>query len=337
MKAVLLNINDGTRFHLGKAMGAFTEETNNSQKTTSDYIHSDTLWSALVNAWALRCPGTVDDFVSECKTRKFLISSAFYYFVNSKNGDKNSNIFFLPKPASLNLYKFSEPKKLKKIRFISKGVWEKGILPNDWFNSDICTLIQNDSAVALKSETDKSFELFHIETAAKTSARDITDREDAFYFQTDLFLAKNVKWYFLLDNQLSEHLQADFEKAMQTFIVLGIGGERSTGCGALSGFEIIDFNFDMSESGKDKQVQVSLSLTIPKKDDLSENDLYQIIKRGGRFLTKGKSLPMIQMLQEGAVLNNDFTGKIVGLNSNPIVLRYGLKFSAPLHQNFSNF
>jgi len=337
MKAVLLNFNEGTRFHLGKAMGAFTEETNNSQKTTSDYIHSDTLWSALVNAWALSNPDTVDVFISECKAEKFLISSAFYHYVNSDNGGKNSNIFFLPKPTSLNLYKFSDPKKLKKVRFISKGVWEKGILPDDWFNSKICTLIQNDSAIALRSETDRSFELFHIETAAKTSARDVSDREDAFYFQTDLFLAKNVKWYFLLNNQLPEYLQADLEKAMQTLMRLGIGGERTTGCGALTEFKIVDFNFDMDESVKDKHSQVSLSLSIPKDDNLSKNDLYQIIKRGGRFLTKRKSLPMIQMLQEGAILNNDFAGRIVELNNEPIVLRYGLNFPIPLHQNFSNF
>lgn len=337
MKAILLNFNEGTRFHLGKAMGAFTEDVNNSQKTTSDYIHSDTLWSALVNAWALSSSETVDEFVCECKAGNFLISSAFYYYTNSNSDGKNNNIYFLPKPASLNLYKFSEPKILKKIRFVSKGVWEQGIEPDNWFNPDICTLVQNNSAVALKSEIDSSFELFHIETAAKTSARDVSDKEDVFYFQTDLFLAENVKWYFLLNNKLSDHLQADFEKAMQTLIVLGIGGERSTGCGALSEYKIIDFVFDMNENEKDKQMQVSLSLTTPKENDLSENDLYQIIKRGGRFLTKGKSLPMIQMLQEGAVLNNDFTGRIVELNNKPIVLRYGLNFPIPLHLNFSNF
>ena len=38
MKAFILNSNLGTRFRFGKAMGAFTEETHNTQKTTSEYL-----------------------------------------------------------------------------------------------------------------------------------------------------------------------------------------------------------------------------------------------------------------------------------------------------------
>jgi CRISPR-associated protein Csm4 len=308
MQAILLKSKSGTRFRFGEALGAFTEESHNQQKTTSEYLHSDTLWSALVNAWALCCPETVDGFISECRSGNFRLSSAFYCLEQSER-----NIYFLPKPASLNLFEFDEPKKLKKVKFISKGVWENGLLPKDWFNANKCTLLQNESVVALKSEIAQSNSLFYVETAAKNRARDITNREDAFYYQTDLFLAENVSWYFLLENNLPKTLQQNFQTAMQTLVNLGIGGERSTGCGSLSGFEEIDYKFQVT----DGKYYASTSLTAPKKDELTENALYQIIKRGGRFLEKGKSLPMVQMLHEGAVFDNEVNGQIVELNDTP--------------------
>ena len=43
-------------------------------------------------------------------------------------------------------------------------------------------------------------------------------------------------------------------------------------------------------------------ITSPYQDELCDDDIYQTIK-GGRFFEKGKSLPMIQMLLEGAVLD----------------------------------
>ena len=339
MKVIILHSKSGARFHFGKALGAFSEELHNTQKMTSDYIHSDTLWSALVNAWALTCPESVDDFITHCSRGKFKLSSAFFCFDSSLDEDQKdekNHVFFLPKPISLNLFKVSEPKKMKSIKFISKGVWEKGLMPNEWFETDKCILLQNGKVVALKSEISEFLNLFSTETTAKTSARNINMREDAFYFQSDLYLSNNVQWYFFVDNLLPVNLQADFQKAMQTLVNFGIGGERTTGCGSLSGFEEqnIDFNFENHINVKESGTSVSISLTAPLENELSDTSLYQIIKRGGRFLEKGKSLPMIQMLLEGAILDNKTKGRIIKLNDQPRILRYGLNFPIPLHSNF---
>lgn len=339
MKIIILNSKPDTRFHFGKALGAFTEESHNTQKMTSDYLHSDTLWSALVNAWALSCPDTVDDFIDYCNNGIFKISSAFYCFVPQlyeEQKNLNKAVFFLPKPTSLNLFKFSEPKKMKKVKFISKGVWENGLMPGDWFNSDKCIISPNEEAIALKSEISELFNLFSTETAAKTSARDITRREDVFYFQTDLYLANNIQWYFFIENSLPDELQSDFQKAMQTLVNFGIGGERTTGCGSLTGYEEIDFDFNFVNNSFANVYRVSVSLTAPNENELSENALYQIIKRGGRFIEKGKSLPMVQMLLEGAVFDNDVKGRIIKLYDHPKVMRYGLSFLIPMHSNFQN-
>jgi CRISPR-associated protein Csm4 len=337
MQAIILKSNPETRFRFGEALGAYTEETHNAQKTTSEYLHSDTLWSALVNAWALACPVSLEKFLSACDEGKFKLSSAFYCVETPSLAGRDGvrSVFFLPKPASLNLFQSDEPKKLKRIKFISKGIWEQGIVPADWFDKAKYTLLQNETVVALKSEIADEISLFKTETMPHTRARDISDREDAFYYQTDLFLAENVSWYFILDNNLPDELQSDFQTALKMLVNLGIGGERTTGCGSLSEFIVNSWQLVV----KDSEYQSSVSLIAPKENELTENSLYQVIKRGGRFLEKGKCLPMIQMLLEGAVFNSDIKGRIVTLNDNPPILRYGLNLSIPLHPNFltSNF
>jgi CRISPR-associated protein Csm4 len=331
MQTYILKSNLGTRFRFGEALGAYTEETHNAQKTTSDYLHSDTLWSALVNAWAFCSSETVESFISECKNGNFKLSSAFYCVEYNDN-----KVFFLPKPVSLNLFSFDEPKKLKKIKFISKGVWESALLPTEWFNTDKCTLLQNESIVALKSEIDTSIEIYTKETNPKVRARDITDKEDSFYYETDLFLLHgdnfSVSWYFITENNLPPNLQENFKMAMQTLVNLGIGGERTSGCGSLTECKENDFAIDIAHS----TYRSSLSLIAPNENELTETSLYQTIKRGGRFLEKGKCLPMIQMLLEGAVFDTEIKGHIVTLNETPPILRLGLNLSVPLHNNFIN-
>lgn len=331
MQAIILNSNPGTRFRFGEALGAYTEELHNAQKTTSDFLHSDTLWSALVNAWAMTCPDSVENFLLACNNGQFKISSAFYFV--EYNGE---NLFFLPKPACLNLIKTDNPKNLKRIKFISKGIWEQGVFPEDWFNDNKCTLLQNETIVALNTEISEPINLFQKVTNHKNRARDVSNREDAFYYETDLFLLNGdnykTNWYFMIENNLPEDLIADFRNAMQTLIHFGIGGERSSGCGSLAGYNELVFTLEL----KEYRYQSSMSLIAPKMNELNGDSFYQVIKRGGRFLEKGKSLPMIQMLLEGAVFDYEIKGRIVKLNEQPPVLRYGLNLSVPLHNNFIN-
>lgn len=328
MQAIILKSNKGTRFHFGKALATGKNDAS-ALASVSEYLHSDTLWSALVNAWALSSPKTVENFISECRNGKFRLSSAFYYL--EYNG---SSVFFLPKPVSVNLFPFDEPKKLKKIKFISKGVWEAGLLPDKWFDGGECMLLQNDTIVALKSEIDKSITLFAKETSPKVRARDVNDHEDGYYYQTDLFLFGNneysVSWYFVMENRLSEDLKHDFNSAMKTLTHLGIGGERSSGCGSLTEYTTVDFQIEVENTA----YRSSLSLIAPNENELTKNSLYQIVKRGGRFFKEGKSLPMLQMLLEGAVFDKDIKGKVAELNTEPPILRYGLNLDIPLHNKF---
>jgi len=109
MQACLLKTNKGARFHFGEASGV--------ARATSHFLHSDTLFSAIINAWAVKNRETVDEFIAICKRGEFKISSGFYCVETD-----GKTVFFLPKPVSLNLLPFDNPSKLERITMISAGI-----------------------------------------------------------------------------------------------------------------------------------------------------------------------------------------------------------------------
>jgi CRISPR-associated protein Csm4 len=331
MQAIILKSKPGTRFHFGEALGSGEGRNANAQQSVSSILHSDTLFSAIVNAWALRNPETVDDFIAACKRNEFKISSGFHCL---KIGGRT--VFFLPKPVTLNLYPTKDPKALKRVKMISAGVWEKGLLPDDWSDKTKCTLLQNDTFVALKEEVGERIKLYESQTSPKVKAR-TENREDSFFWQTNLHLLSDenyeVNWYFVVDNRLNGALNNHLTDALQTMMQLGVGGERSSGCGSLVGCEKVDFSLDLPGA---QPYRASISLVIPKVDELSDVCFYFTIKRGGRYLDNGEHLKMIQALVEGAVFDKDIQGQIVPLKEPPLVLRYGLGLTLPLHHNFVN-
>jgi CRISPR-associated protein Csm4 len=333
MQAIILKSKPGTRFHFGEALGGGKGRDTNEQQSISSVLHSDTLFSAIVNAWALRNPDTVDDFIAACRNNEFKISSGFYCL---KRGDRM--VFFLPKPVTLNLFSTTDPKALKRVKMISAGVWEKGLMPDDWVDKTKCTLLQNDTVVALKEEVSAPVKLYESLTPPKVKLRTTGNRDDGiFFWQTNLHLlsGKNhtVNWYFIVDNQLNAALNNQLTEALQTMTQLGIGGERSSGCGSLTGYEQVSFSPGLPDT---QPYRAGVSLVIPKADELSDKCFYLTKKRGGRYLGNNEYLKMVHTLLEGAVFDKDVRGQIVVLKEQPPVLRYGLSLTLPLHHNFVN-
>lgn len=342
MKAFYLKIPQGARFHFGVAMGVYPEEESNNRKISSEILHSDTLFSALVNAWALTCPDTLQTFIKECESHKFALSSAFYHVYNRANG---KHIYFLPKPVTIDLTVLknsADLKRLRKIEMISKGIWESGLHPEEWFNAEKCTLVQNDKYVALKSEMESEIRLYDMVTSPKVKVRSET-REDAFYYQTDLFVTgdkhHSVDFYFLIKDELNDALTTDLYKSFHTMVHMGLGGERSTGCGAIECMEAFCFEFDSAM--KPAQRKVSVSLIIPEVSavDLHTGRIlsayYKTMKRGGRYLPSKQYLPMVQCLSEGSISDN-LKGRVFELSADPPILRFGINMNLEIHENFIN-
>ncbi len=105
---------------------------NQSYSKSDNFIHSDTLSSALLSVWALRYPENIEQTLN---SPPYLLSSAFPFY---------KNIFFLPIPKGRNLVKengFTEEQKeesiqrkeLKKVQFIPADLWVHLLSDSDYF------------------------------------------------------------------------------------------------------------------------------------------------------------------------------------------------------------
>lgn len=357
MEAILLRVAPGGRFHFGEV----TQYDTTALEDTATVPHADVLFSALVNGLAQTSPATIEPFLNHVRAGRLRLSSGCYALEHPPSG---RIIWFLPKPVSLNLVPADEPKKMRAVQFLSRGVWERGLLPDEWFlEKGECVVLQ-DTFVALKTElpdvapssradglraADKLKTdvpdvaplrtLFSKQTTPKVKARNAhPNREDGFYHQTDLHLIGSqdyrVGWYFLLDHRLPDVERESLDRLLTHVCLTGIGGERSTGCGALSGHQTYAWP-DLTLP--DTTAYATLSLTIPSSEaDLSACRYYQVKTRGGRRVGSNQRLPMVQALTEGAVLDHPDLGHLADLTipDGPPVLRYGYALTIPIHPHY---
>jgi CRISPR-associated protein Csm4 len=347
MKAIILKSKPDTQFHFGKSV----IDAETALDDTSPVFHSDSLWSALVAKSAEIDENSPEIIIKWFQEDKIRISSLMFCLAAG-----NNYIFFQPKPVSLNLsnpnskdeIEFPDHKKLKKIKYLSKGIHEKGIEPKDWTKEEKCIIIQNEF-VLLKEELElfgKSVDInfsnlnfYQTESIPKVRVPNICDEKDArnFYHQTNVQLINetnfNVQYYFLVDSELSDSDWQKFEYFLRYLFEFGIGGELSTGCGQIEGYEICEFHTDIADTG----YYFSTSLTIPDTDEIDNCQTYQLNTRGGRTLGNEHHIKMINMMNEGAVFNKKINGKIVSLSDSNIepVLRCGMPLLLPLHKNFT--
>lgn len=337
MKAIILKCKQGSRFHLGE----YTNFRDNVLHNSAEYIHSDVMFGAFFSAMAKIYPDKLDGFKQHFINKKISLSSALYCI---KEKDTNKYLFLLPKPVSLNLLKLENHldyyKAVKKVKFISKGVFEKGLQPKAWF-SDQCTM-PNEISVFLKeefTENNPQFSLYNKVDLQKVKVHS-SESEGNLFSQTDIMLMGSekyeVNWYFLLDEQLSNEDKDIFYKTLDLMVVNGIGGERSTGCGTIEDTEVIeDFNMDI-HNPSDKHVL--LSLAFPLESEADKYLLYKTKTRGGMWYDVKKRLKKIMAVEEGSILNGSITPQIIDLSENNYpYLKYGGNISYPLPIEYINF
>lgn len=340
MQVRILYCKPNSRFHLGE----FTEIRSTTLTDTATYIHADVLFGAFIAQLSLLYPEKVSYFIELFLKKQIQFSSAFYCLQNTKTQKK---IFFLPKPASLNLLKVfdkkdeSQHKKLKSIQFLSWQVWEKQLLPQDWLDQDskICQVIDG-KFVVFREEIQGSevLKIFAKDDVLKVRLN-TTEEKGNLYSQTDLFLLGNkdwqVHWYFLEKNSLSSSDNEVYEKVWKNLIHAGIGGERSTGAGRIenSSVEYIDTQFLLRESTQ----KMAVSITFPKASEKEHLLLYQLKMRGGMFLAENFRLKVIQGVLEGAVQTQEIQGQILDIRPNEMQLnklKYGINLTVALPEKY---
>ncbi len=341
MKTIILHCKPNTRFHFGK-VGIDPDASLND---TSHHLHSDTLYSAIINI-AVRLYGDMSDEFNEIllafEEGEIKLSSVFYCIEN-----ENDRVYFLPKPYHWQREVKDKFKEYNKIKFISKGIWEQGIHPSKWEAETV--LIQNQFR-ALKSEfsdetlsTLKDFKIYKVDTQPKVFVSKQI-QEDSLYFLNNVIIADNSEivtglkplLYFLIDAK-----DDDFYKSAAYLHILacirmlpteGIGGERSSGSGL---FEKISIN-DEFELKLESEMKATLSLYTPKEEkEMEVWNAWQTIQRGGRRTYEHGNLKYINMLREGSVFNNSVEGHISDISEGSgrgIYKRYGKAFCIPVTQ-----
>jgi len=331
--------------HIGAANAAIGIEE------TQDFIHSDTLWGAISNHWAIigEAGGiSFDTFLDSFKSDKplFKISSAFPL-------TREGREFWLPKPLSVP-FSFSNQnpdrldeidkygKVVKKSRFITLESFKRWKEFNANNVSDIGEKPKGITTGAIRTHNT----LDRISMASQIFHSGIT------YF--DSHSKEKAGLYFIL--KADETAKAALEKIFDVIFETGaIGGNRSSGLGALAEKPVaieaiaLSANWDILNSVDGTNAFCLLSLCYPKPDEpVTSSIAHNLVLRKGwtGSLSVGAQVKRqtVSMFSEGSVFEKELTGQLVDITpqNTPLwnglhnVYRYGYALSVPLKLNLED-
>lgn len=328
----------GAHFHLGER----------ELDDTSDILHADTLFSALANVYEMALSGA-DTLIGLMNSGKLRFSSGFY----AVKFDKRS-IFFLPKPP----VEYQSPdarKKLKKVRYISLGVWKRFLNTFDYQNlqKPSCSLdllsfpliggefVYTEEELAGVEQLDNKV-FRSIQTAPKVKVH-TTDDDDRLYHETTVqftpILLENGyiqgSFYLFFEHTLAPDELKEFLAAIRILADEGIGGQRSSGRGQFASVELVDVDLP---SITHPVLYLGLSLISLTSDAEFHQGLldYELVQRGGGSLGKKgieeKHRRQARFVREGALLRQNIQGRFVDVSpeQNGIILRNGFNFAIPI-------
>ncbi len=372
MNAIILKCPQPSKFRFGK-VGL---DVNSSLSRTEHILHSDTLFSAIINIAVNIFPDDIEEIVAWFKEGEATISSAFFCFEK----EDGSFVYFLPKPSCYELFNYDADKRkqIRKITFLSKSVWEQGLLPDVWqkwagetleeLEDGRAYLLDGKFALTKEDLTDLFSPNEQKNKEAHTVFLDnirprITDQirrpDNNYYFQSELYLTQHERfkthWYFLL--KANEERLSKLETILKVLIDTGIGGRVSSGCGQLLDVEIHQFEFNLPNEHDNYTASISL---LSPKSDLETKQLltYNIVTRGGRRVSGGYEEPneelilntdnnyvpnilkRLKMVEEGAIVNKSIEGDVKDISptlGESKFLRYGKAFKIPIHQSIMSY
>ncbi len=342
-------------FHLG--------EKETILEKTSDYIHSDTLFSAICNAYRLLYGNEELETMLEGFMRHeppFLFSSAFVYA---------DDILVLPLPLSVDWDKYMDRevieglnaerketdkidrfdllKRLKRVKFVSERIFrdltkdERRIKEYINDRNIIQGILFTDEEVeGLRKQFDvrenKDIKIWREREVPRVAIDRKTNSSHIYHFG-EVSFATDCGLYFLMDSRLKE-----YEKRVEATIRVlgdeGIGGDRTYGKGLFKPeFDEIEVNMEP------KNHFVTLSLFYPQEEELSKlkGRYYELITRGGWIYSmdaKNLRRRTVRMFSEGSVFstesNSGLYGGLADVKPEEFaeheVYRYGYAFAVPM-------
>jgi len=306
---------------------------------TEEIIHSDTLFSALMNAWNLLDPQRVERMMPPEKLSithlPFRVSSAFP-FVGKR--------FFFPKPYG-RIWQESEDsppdfmKLQKKVKYIEKSVLEfilNGKKEKYDPNANQSIPEYYDPISPLENSPAEKFDVPRLMVDRNNQGQSI------FYFTRMVF--RPDSGLFFITEWEDDSLCNAFEAALRLLGDMGIGGDRSVGHGLFTPELVPNFELKTPDNPTHRYV---LSLIHPAPNDdvnVLKNSGYNLIERKG-WAWSGHGISLrrkaVRMLMEGSILHEPgFMGDIIKVLDtkdtdwaleHPLY-RYGMTFSIPFNK-----
>jgi len=331
MEKVYLYVLPGQQFHFG---GYSSFETNVLEECDT-HIHSDLLFSAIVDLCSQVYPDFVESLISGFKKDEIKISSAFWFIKK-----ENKEICFYPKPSSCDLFRTNYFKKYKKVKYISERIIEQGITPDRWLEE----CFMEGTFLATREELNKIGiksmpRLYDSVTSQKVRVHTDTV-EDNLFLQTNIqvndpgYPEISTGFWFYLDTPSSESKSNSVIMSLIRILAdRGIGGQRSTGTGKIykvSKHDSMDLKIIPGEP------VLTLGLLSPDESETDNLLYYSLLTRGGRYSAAGQRLRLLNILEEGAILIGPTEGNIINLkpeNTTPS-LRYGKPLNISINKKF---
>lgn len=271
-------------------------------------LHSDTIFSALMNEWVRLFPADdVDKLIADIP---FQLSSAFPYYMNE---------YYLPTPIGTGKFYME---KLKDVPFLElydfldlAGGNYKGILKKE-----------------LRNPIDEI--MFN-----HTVPRVTIDRMSAStnIFESSGWLFKDGGGLYFLVEINDETFRDKFELCIRLLSHSGLGADRSIGYGL---FESEIENIDMGRAWTDlfrkrdgeKTAYCALSLIYPSREEAKAALSYRVFTRRGWIFSRSSTVQMkrraCKMLAEGSLFHEPIKGQIADVTptefSDHRIYRYGL-------------
>jgi CRISPR-associated protein Csm4 len=308
-------------------------ETGIDLENVSERVSSDTLFSGLVNAYStVSSRKEVTDFLQHFKEKPpFLISSLFIYI---------DDIYFLPKPLWDNHidkdFKRRFGKELKRLKWLDLYGFSKW-LQGELTEADIESMIETQK---------KYYEAFKIDIRPRVTL-DRTTQQSALYHAGYVYFSKDAGLYGLVAFKESGFIN-DFERLLRILGEVGLGGERTYGCGTykVKTYEQVSGTFEKILFGKFSNY-IILSLYHPSEREMKEliNNVlsYDLIRKRGWITSGRNALPYKRkyagFFVEGSVFKEKPLGCLVDVtpDDNNLqkeighpVFRYGYAFSIPV-------
>lgn len=328
MQLFKLHLFPKSRFRVGKT--AFREKldlhksdqgdqdtllSNKNLATLDRSIHSDTLFSALVNQFVLLYGSEkVTDFIAEFVEQKIAISSVFYGLETQKQ-----DVLFFPKPI-LPYTSEGKEKTIKKVKFVSQKLL-KNILEQYAQNESVNT--QNwqivgefayEKGEGLEGLFEENFLRESNEVRVQIDRMTGGSAEGQLYAPTFLQIntTENLRPFMFF---LAESEHSAFETELKACVRLlcdeGIGGERSNGNGLFEKVQITDFQPFIPNQNKGFY---TLSLLSPQKNEVAHLETYELVLRGGGW--QGFEKKYLRMASEGAILHQKIKGTLPNINTH---------------------